>query len=52
MKIGTRVIEHIVRIRIQQPTTCPERALFRTITIRWRAEDLARSSSVGLRRQQ
>ena len=29
IKIGTRVIEHIARIRIHLPTSCPERALFR-----------------------
>jgi hypothetical protein len=31
IKIGARVIEHIARIRVQLPTNCPERALFRTI---------------------
>jgi hypothetical protein len=31
IKIGARVIEHIARIRIQLPTNCPERVLFRTI---------------------
>src|SRR6201998_1488117 len=29
IKIGARVIEHIARIRIQLPTTCPQGALFR-----------------------
>jgi hypothetical protein len=29
IKIGARVIEHIVRIRVQLPTSCPEGALFR-----------------------
>jgi hypothetical protein len=29
IKIGARVIEHIARIRVQLPTSCPERALFR-----------------------
>ena len=28
IKIGARVIEHIARIRIQLPTSCPEGALF------------------------
>ena len=28
IKIGARVIEHIARIGIQLPTSCPERALF------------------------
>jgi len=31
IKIGARVIEHIARIRVQLPTSCPEGALFRTI---------------------
>jgi hypothetical protein len=31
IKIGARVIEHIARIRVQLPTNCPERALFRTV---------------------
>jgi hypothetical protein len=31
IKIGARVIEHIARIRVQLPTNCPERVLFRTI---------------------
>jgi Transposase DDE domain group 1 len=29
LKIDARVIEHIARIRIHLPTSCPERALFR-----------------------
>src|SRR5215471_11639901 len=29
IKIGARVIEHIARIRIHLPTSCPERSLFR-----------------------
>lgn len=33
IKIGARVIEHIARIRVQLPTSCPERALFRTIAL-------------------
>jgi hypothetical protein len=28
---GARVIEHIARIRIQLPTSCPEGALFRAV---------------------
>jgi Transposase DDE domain group 1 len=31
IKIGARVIEHIARIRIQLPTSCPDRALFRAV---------------------
>jgi hypothetical protein len=31
IKIGARVIEHIARIRIRLPTSCPEGALFRTV---------------------
>ena len=34
IKIGARVIEHIARIRVQLPTSCPEAALFRTIALR------------------
>ena len=33
IKIGARVIEHIARIRVQLPTSCPERALFRAIAL-------------------
>ena len=33
IKIGARVIEHIARIRIRLPTSCPERALFRAIAL-------------------
>src|SRR6516164_9875776 len=33
MKIGGRVIEHIARIRIHLPTSCPERALFRQVAL-------------------
>jgi hypothetical protein len=33
IKIGARVIEHIARIRIQLPTNCPERSLFRAIAL-------------------
>ena len=34
IKIGARVIEHIARIRIQLPTSCPEGELFRTVALR------------------
>ena len=33
IKIGARVIEHIARIRIHLPSSCPERALFRTVAL-------------------
>ena len=33
IKIGARVIEHIARIRVQLPTSCPERALFRVVAL-------------------
>jgi len=33
IKIGARVIEHIARIRIQLPTSCPERTLFRAVAL-------------------
>jgi hypothetical protein len=33
IKIGERVIEHIARIRVQLPTSCPEGALFRAIAL-------------------
>src|SRR6201993_4246035 len=33
IKIGPRVIEHIARIRIHLPTSCPERALFRAVAL-------------------
>jgi DDE family transposase len=33
IKIGARVIEHIARIRIQLPTSCSERALFRAVAL-------------------
>jgi hypothetical protein len=32
-KIGARVIEHLARIRIQLPTSCPEGLLFRTVAL-------------------
>lgn len=33
IKIGARVLEHIARIRIHLPTSCPERQLFRHIAL-------------------
>ena len=33
IKIGARVIEHIARIRVQLPTSCPDGALFRTVAL-------------------
>jgi hypothetical protein len=33
IKIGARMIEHLARIRIQLPTSCPEGALFRTVAL-------------------
>jgi Transposase DDE domain group 1 len=33
IKIGARVIEHIARIRVQLPTSCPQAALFRTVAL-------------------
>jgi Transposase DDE domain group 1 len=33
IKIGARVIEHLARIRIQLPTSCPQGALFRTVAL-------------------
>jgi hypothetical protein len=33
IKIGARVIEHIARIRIQLPTSCPQGGLFRAIAL-------------------
>jgi hypothetical protein len=33
IKIGARVIEHIARIRIQLPTSCPEGGLFRAVAL-------------------
>jgi hypothetical protein len=33
LKIGARVIEHVARIRIHLPTSCPEQALFRNIAV-------------------
>jgi hypothetical protein len=29
IKVGARVIEHVARVRIHLPTSCPERTLFR-----------------------
>jgi Transposase DDE domain group 1 len=34
IKVGARVIEHLARIRIQLPTSCPEGALFRAVALR------------------
>jgi Transposase DDE domain group 1 len=33
IKIGARVIEHLARIRIHLPTSCPEGALFRAVAL-------------------
>ncbi len=33
IKIGARVIEHIARVRVHLPTSCPEAALFRTVAL-------------------
>jgi Transposase DDE domain group 1 len=33
IKIGAQVIEHTARIRIHLPSSCPERALFRTVAL-------------------
>jgi DDE family transposase len=33
LKIGARVIEHVARIRVHLPTSCPERALFRVVAL-------------------
>jgi hypothetical protein len=33
IKIGARMIEHIARIRVQLPTSCPEGALFRVVAL-------------------
>jgi len=33
IKIGARVVEHIARIRVHLPTSCPERSLFRQIAL-------------------
>jgi hypothetical protein len=33
IKIGARVIEHIARIRVQLPTSCPEGALVRAVAL-------------------
>jgi hypothetical protein len=32
-KIGARVIEHIARIRVKLPSSCPERALVRAVAL-------------------
>ena len=33
IKIGARVIEHLARIRVQLPTSCPAAALFRCVAL-------------------
>jgi hypothetical protein len=33
LKIGARVIEHVARIRVHLPMSCPERALFRLVAL-------------------
>jgi hypothetical protein len=33
VKVAARVIEHIARIRVQLPTSCPEGALFRAVAL-------------------
>ncbi len=33
IKIGARVIEHLARIRVQLPTSCPEAPLFRAVAL-------------------
>ena len=33
IKLGARVIEHIARIRVHLPTSCPEGTLFRTVAL-------------------
>lgn len=33
LKIGARVIEHVARIRVHLPISCPERALFRLVAL-------------------
>jgi hypothetical protein len=33
LKIGARVIEHVARIRVHLPTSCPEHALFRVVAL-------------------
>jgi hypothetical protein len=33
IKIGARVIEHVARVRVHLPTSCPEAALFRTVAL-------------------
>src|ERR1700747_3138182 len=33
IKIGARVIEHLARIRIQLPTSCPQGALFQLVAL-------------------
>ena len=33
IKIGARVIEHLARIRVELPTSCPDAALFRCVAL-------------------
>jgi hypothetical protein len=33
IKIGARVIEHIARIRVQLPTSCPDTTLFQSVAL-------------------
>jgi hypothetical protein len=33
IKIGARVIEHVARIHVQLPTSCPHAALFRGVAL-------------------
>jgi hypothetical protein len=33
IKIGAPVIEHLARIRVQLPTSCPDVALFRCVAL-------------------
>jgi hypothetical protein len=33
IKIGARVIEHIARIRVQLPTSCPDATLFQSVAL-------------------
>ncbi len=39
IKIGARVIEHIARIRVKLPSSCPERAL-RKLVEHWVENEL------------
>jgi Transposase DDE domain group 1 len=33
LKVGARVIEHLQRLRVHLPTSCPDRALFRAVAL-------------------